>query len=54
VSARLQGVAVLLCLVFTGCAGGTQEVTGSGSQLAARQIQTRDYDTLDKAMFLTL
>jgi len=22
--------------------------------LAARQIQTRDYDTLDKAMFLTL
>jgi hypothetical protein len=43
-------MAVLLCLVVTGCAGTTPEVTGSGSQLAARQIQTRDYDTLDKQL----
>jgi hypothetical protein len=49
-SACLQWVAVLLCLVFTGCAGSAREVTGSGSQLEARQIQTRDYDTLDKQL----
>ncbi len=49
-SAHRQWMAVALCLVFTGCAGGTREVTGSGSQLEARQIQTRDYDTLDKQL----
>ncbi len=49
-NARLQWMAVVLCLVITGCAGSAREVTGSGSQLQARQIQTRDYDTLDKQL----
>ena len=44
--------AMVLCMVFAGCATTPPNVTGSGSQLEARQIQTRDYDTLDKRMTL--
>jgi len=44
----LQCVAMLLCAAVMGCANTTPDVTGSGSQLQTRQIQTRDYDTLDK------
>jgi hypothetical protein len=44
---------LLLTGVFTiGCATTSSNVTGSGSQLAIRQMQTREYDTLDKAMTL--
>lgn len=39
---------VLGCLFLTSCAVSTKPVTAGGSQLALRQIQTRDYDTLDK------
>lgn len=39
----------LVCLA--GCATTTPvDVSGSGSQLQARQIQTRQYDTLNKAL----
>ena len=44
--------AMVLCVVFAGCASTPPNVTGSESQLEARQIQTRDYDTLDKRMTL--
>ena len=44
--------AMVLCVVFAGCASTPPNVTGSGSQLEARQIQTRDYDTLNKRMTL--
>jgi hypothetical protein len=43
-------VVVLLGIAIAGCASPTPDVTGSGSQLATRQFQTRDYDTLDKKM----
>ena len=43
--------AIILSLMVTGCTGSsTPDVTGSGSQLEARQIQTREYDTLDLKM----
>ena len=48
ISCRLQCLAMFLCVASIGCATATPDVTGSGSQLQTRQIQTRDYDTLDK------
>ena len=45
-----------LCLLVLstsiGCASSTPDVTGEGSQLEIRQIQTRTYDTLDRDMTL--
>ena len=43
---------LMLGLAFlAGCASTTPvDVSGSGTQLETRQIQTRQYDTLDKAM----
>ena len=39
---------LILCMTLTGCATSTTpDVTGSASQLESRQIQTRDYDTMD-------
>lgn len=43
---------VLLCAALVGCASVTPDVTGSASQLETRQIQTREYDTLNKRMTL--
>lgn len=40
---------LILGLSF-GCATTPPDVVGSGSQLEIRQIQTREYDTLDKQM----
>jgi hypothetical protein len=38
-------------LVLAGCATTTPtNIAGGGTQLETRQIQTREYDTLDKAM----
>lgn len=51
-SRGLLCVIVVLCLLITGCATADPDVTGPAGQLEARQIQTRDYDTLDKAMTL--
>lgn len=42
---------VLLASVLAGCVTpAPPDVTGTGSQLEVREIQTRTYDTLDKAM----
>ena len=54
--ARLWGFrwwGVMLCAALVGCASTTTpDVTGSASQLETRQLQTREYDTLDKRMTL--
>ncbi|MDH4040022.1 MAG: hypothetical protein OEV88_05165 [Gammaproteobacteria bacterium] len=44
----LQCLALCASVALAGCATATPDVTGSGSQLQTRQLQTRDYDTLDK------
>jgi hypothetical protein len=42
---------VLGLAFFAGCATTTPvDISGSGSQLEKRQMQTRQYDTLDKAL----
>lgn len=43
-----SGLSALLLLV--GCASTTPDITGSDQSLALRQIQTREYDTLDREM----
>jgi uncharacterized protein YchJ len=43
---------VLVGFSLLGCVSTTPDVTGTGQQLAVRQVQTREYDTLDKAMTL--
>ncbi len=48
----LRWCVVLLCAALVGCASTTTpDVMGSGS-LETRQIQTREYDTLDRRMTL--
>ena len=49
-----QQLLALLCLLsLAGCATTTPvNIAGDGTQLETRQIQTRQYDTLDKAMTL--
>ncbi len=47
----IQILAALGLLLIGGCATTTpHDVTGPGTQLEIRQIQTREYDTLDKQM----
>ena len=41
---------ILITLLLVGCATAPINITGAGTQLATRQIQTRSYDTLDKTM----
>ena len=43
---------LIIGIVLSGCATSTPDVAGSGQQLALRQMQTREYDTLDKALTL--
>jgi hypothetical protein len=46
-------LALLGMLSLAGCATTTPtNIAGAGTQLETRQIQTRQYDTLDKAMTL--
>jgi len=47
-----QQLLAMLCLLsLAGCATTTPvNIAGAGTQLETRQIQTRQYDTLDKAM----
>jgi len=40
----------MLVLLLGGCATVAPDVVGSGTQLEIRQIQTREYDTLDKML----
>ena len=48
----IHKVSLVLCIFcLSSCATTTPvDVSGSGTQLQARQIQTRQYDTLNKAM----
>ena len=48
---RSRQLMVLLgLLTLSGCVTTPANVAGAGTQLETRQIQTREYDTLDKAM----
>ena len=50
-SRSLQLLPLLSLILLAGCATTTPaNVAGAGTQLETRQIQTREYDTLDKAM----
>ena len=42
----------MICALLTACTGARPDVTGGGTQLETRQMQTREYDTLDRAMTL--
>ena len=39
---------IMVLLIVAGCAASTAAVTAGGSQVELRQIQTREYETLDK------
>lgn len=44
-----RAIAILMsCSILTACASQNAAITESGSQVRARQMQTREYDTLDK------
>lgn len=45
-----QGWLLLLLSALAGCTSTAPDITGSDQQLAIRQIQTREYDTLDRDM----
>lgn len=49
---RLLPWLLLQALMIAGCATTEPQIAGSGSQVEIRQIQTREYDTLNKAMTL--
>lgn len=46
----LRLLPLLSLLVLASCATTPANVAGGGTQLEIREIQTREYDTLDKAM----
>ena len=39
---------VIILITLAGCAASTAAITAGGSQVELRQIQTREYETLDK------
>lgn len=43
-------IPIFITLLLVGCATAPIDITGAGTQLETRQIQTRSYDTLDKTM----
>jgi hypothetical protein len=47
---RSLPLTLLALVLLSGCATSPPDVAGTGTQLATRQIQTREYDTLDKSM----
>jgi hypothetical protein len=49
-SRSLRILPLLGVLLLVGCATSPANVAGTGTQLEMRQIQTREYDTLDKSM----
>jgi hypothetical protein len=49
-SRSLRLLPLLGALLLVGCATSPANVAGAGTQLEMRQIQTREYDTLDKSM----
>lgn len=46
----IQILLLVLVIIVGGCVSAPADVTGAGTQLEIRQIQTREYDTLDKQM----
>jgi hypothetical protein len=44
----MRALIIVTVLCATGCAAPTAVITQGGSQVQLRQIQTREYDTLDK------
>lgn len=44
----MRTLCVVALMMLAGCAAPTAAITAGGSQVELRQIQTRDYDTLDK------
>ena len=50
--AKMLGMLLMICGLLTACAGARPDVTGGGTQLETRQMQTREYDTLDRATTL--
>ena len=51
-TSRILRIACLVVWFLSGCASNQPDVTGGGTQLATRQIQTREYHTLDQSMTL--
>lgn len=49
---RIWKTGLMVCLAMVGCASSEPDVTGSDQPLAMRQLQTREYDTLDRDMTL--
>jgi len=49
-SRSTQLLRLLSLLLLAGCAATPANVAGAGTQLETRQIQTREYNTLDKSM----
>jgi len=47
---QTRTTALVAMLLITGCATTPPDVVGAGTQLETRQAQTREFDTLDKAM----
>ena len=44
---KRTGLGFVLLLVVGGCASNNAAITDGGSQVQIRQVQTREYDTLD-------
>ncbi len=44
----MRALCVVALMMLAGCAAPAAAITAGGSQVELRQIQTRDYDTLDK------
>ena len=41
---------IFITLLLVGCATAPIDITGAGTQLETRQVQTRSYSTLDKTL----
>ena len=44
----MRYLTVLILFALAGCSASTAAITAGGSQVELRQMQTREYDTLDK------
>lgn len=44
----MRSLPVLILFMLAGCAAPTAAITAGGSQVELRQMQTREYETLDK------
>jgi hypothetical protein len=49
---KLIALSIISAVALAGCAGPEPSVTGATSQVEIRQIQTREYDTLNREMTL--